>query len=153
MAERLFVYASSSVIGFGLSATSKSNSSVSGELAPGFSTIQEAKPALLRMLLQAGNELLARRMVVIQRIHDATALTAGCSGASSCRASASSAASTGGRPRVWSCPWSGRKQCVVGGAARRLEVQDAHFAEASERLLDELALRPQVPQFNHCHSP
>jgi ubiquinone/menaquinone biosynthesis C-methylase UbiE len=27
-------------------------------------------------------------------------------------------------------------------AARRLEVQDAHFAEASERLLDELALRP-----------
>ena len=27
-------------------------------------------------------------------------------------------------------------------AARRLEVQDAHFAEASERQLDELALRP-----------
>jgi SAM-dependent methyltransferase len=27
-------------------------------------------------------------------------------------------------------------------AARRLEVQDAHFAEASERLLDDLALRP-----------
>ncbi|MHB8736687.1 MAG: class I SAM-dependent methyltransferase [Terriglobales bacterium] len=27
-------------------------------------------------------------------------------------------------------------------AARRLEVQDAHFAEASERLLEELALRP-----------
>src|SRR5262245_27288165 len=27
-------------------------------------------------------------------------------------------------------------------AARRLEVQDTHFAEASERLLDELALRP-----------
>jgi MazG family protein len=27
-------------------------------------------------------------------------------------------------------------------AARRLEVQDAHFAEESERLLDELALRP-----------
>jgi ubiquinone/menaquinone biosynthesis C-methylase UbiE len=27
-------------------------------------------------------------------------------------------------------------------AARRLEVQDAHFAEASERLLDELPLRP-----------
>lgn len=27
-------------------------------------------------------------------------------------------------------------------AARRLEIQDAHFAEASERLLDELALRP-----------
>jgi SAM-dependent methyltransferase len=27
-------------------------------------------------------------------------------------------------------------------AARRLEVQDAHFAEASERLLDELSLRP-----------
>src|SRR5437868_2971437 len=27
-------------------------------------------------------------------------------------------------------------------AARRLEVQDAHFAEVSERLLDELALRP-----------
>lgn len=27
-------------------------------------------------------------------------------------------------------------------AARRLAVQDAHFAEASERLLDELALRP-----------
>src|SRR5438132_172306 len=27
-------------------------------------------------------------------------------------------------------------------AARRLEVQDAHFAEASERLLDELGLRP-----------
>jgi ubiquinone/menaquinone biosynthesis C-methylase UbiE len=28
------------------------------------------------------------------------------------------------------------------GAARRLEIQDAHFAEVSERLLDELALRP-----------
>src|ERR1041385_4753805 len=28
-------------------------------------------------------------------------------------------------------------------AARRLEIQDAHFAEVSERLLDELALRPQ----------
>lgn len=28
------------------------------------------------------------------------------------------------------------------GAARRLEIQDAHFAEISERLLDELALRP-----------
>src|SRR5262249_61011576 len=27
-------------------------------------------------------------------------------------------------------------------AARRLEIQDAHFAEASERLLDELPLRP-----------
>jgi SAM-dependent methyltransferase len=27
-------------------------------------------------------------------------------------------------------------------AARRLRIQDAHFAEASERLLDELALRP-----------
>src|SRR5215469_2534574 len=27
-------------------------------------------------------------------------------------------------------------------AARRLEIQDAHFAEVSERLLDELALRP-----------
>jgi ubiquinone/menaquinone biosynthesis C-methylase UbiE len=27
-------------------------------------------------------------------------------------------------------------------AARRLEIQDAHFAEASEKLLDELALRP-----------
>ncbi|HYT91587.1 MAG TPA: methyltransferase domain-containing protein [Gemmataceae bacterium] len=27
-------------------------------------------------------------------------------------------------------------------AARRLEIQDAHFAEASERLLDDLALRP-----------
>lgn len=27
-------------------------------------------------------------------------------------------------------------------AARRLEIQDAHFAEASERLLDELTLRP-----------
>src|SRR5260370_11017300 len=27
-------------------------------------------------------------------------------------------------------------------AARRLEIQDAHFAEASERLLDELALWP-----------
>lgn len=27
-------------------------------------------------------------------------------------------------------------------AARRLEIQDAHFAEASERLLDELSLRP-----------
>jgi len=27
-------------------------------------------------------------------------------------------------------------------AARRLEIQDAHFAEASERLLDELALQP-----------
>src|SRR5207244_204271 len=29
------------------------------------------------------------------------------------------------------------------GAARRLEIQDAHFAEASESLLDELELRPQ----------
>jgi ubiquinone/menaquinone biosynthesis C-methylase UbiE len=28
-------------------------------------------------------------------------------------------------------------------AARRLQIQDAHLAEASERLLDELALRPQ----------
>src|SRR5260370_24882854 len=28
-------------------------------------------------------------------------------------------------------------------AARRLEIQDAHFAEVSERLLDDLALRPQ----------
>jgi ubiquinone/menaquinone biosynthesis C-methylase UbiE len=28
-------------------------------------------------------------------------------------------------------------------AARRLEIQDAHFAEASERLLDDVALRPQ----------
>jgi ubiquinone/menaquinone biosynthesis C-methylase UbiE len=28
-------------------------------------------------------------------------------------------------------------------AARRLEVQDAHFSEVSERLLDDLALRPQ----------
>src|SRR3954447_12239174 len=27
-------------------------------------------------------------------------------------------------------------------AARRLEIQDAHFAEVSERLLDEVALRP-----------
>src|SRR5215469_10057898 len=27
-------------------------------------------------------------------------------------------------------------------AAQRLAIQDAHFAEASERLLDELALRP-----------
>src|SRR5437763_7357572 len=27
-------------------------------------------------------------------------------------------------------------------AARRLLIQDAHFADASERLLDELALRP-----------
>src|SRR5207245_6020687 len=27
-------------------------------------------------------------------------------------------------------------------AARRLEIQDAHFAEVSERLLDDLALRP-----------
>src|SRR5262245_40485528 len=27
-------------------------------------------------------------------------------------------------------------------AARRLEIQDAHFADTSERLLDELALRP-----------
>src|SRR5437667_5662515 len=27
-------------------------------------------------------------------------------------------------------------------AARRLEIQDAHFAETSERLLDDLALRP-----------
>src|SRR5438093_4719106 len=30
-----------------------------------------------------------------------------------------------------------------GRAARRLEMQDAHVAEQSERLLDELALRPQ----------
>jgi ubiquinone/menaquinone biosynthesis C-methylase UbiE len=29
-----------------------------------------------------------------------------------------------------------------GSAARRLEIQDSHFAEPSERLLDELALRP-----------
>src|SRR6266705_1878028 len=28
-------------------------------------------------------------------------------------------------------------------AARRLEIQDAHFAEPSERLLDDLALRPE----------
>lgn len=28
-------------------------------------------------------------------------------------------------------------------AARRLEIQDAHFADASERLLDDLALRPR----------
>src|ERR1700676_4441691 len=28
-------------------------------------------------------------------------------------------------------------------AARRLEIQDGHFADASERLLDDLALRPQ----------
>ena len=28
-------------------------------------------------------------------------------------------------------------------AARRLEIQDAHFAETSERLLDDLALKPQ----------
>jgi len=28
-------------------------------------------------------------------------------------------------------------------AARRLEIQDAHFAEVSERLLDEIALRPR----------
>jgi trans-aconitate methyltransferase len=28
-------------------------------------------------------------------------------------------------------------------AARRLEIQDAHLADASERLLDELAVRPQ----------
>src|SRR6266481_4571811 len=27
-------------------------------------------------------------------------------------------------------------------AARRLEIQDAHFGEVSERLLDDLALRP-----------
>src|SRR3954470_3354377 len=27
-------------------------------------------------------------------------------------------------------------------AARRLEIQDAHFAEVSEQLLDDLALRP-----------
>src|SRR5262245_55453154 len=27
-------------------------------------------------------------------------------------------------------------------AARRLEIQDAHFAETSERMLDELSLRP-----------
>src|SRR5438105_373980 len=27
-------------------------------------------------------------------------------------------------------------------AARRLEIQDAHFADVSERLLDDLALRP-----------
>src|SRR5438128_3697364 len=27
-------------------------------------------------------------------------------------------------------------------AARRLEIQDAHFAEVSERLLDDVALRP-----------
>src|SRR5437588_9467271 len=38
-----------------------------------------------------------------------------------------------------------RQDYVLGQsdrAARRLELQDAHFAEASERLLDELALRP-----------
>src|SRR5438270_7147923 len=29
-----------------------------------------------------------------------------------------------------------------GRAARRLEIQDAHFAEMSEQLLDEMALRP-----------
>ncbi len=33
----------------------------------------------------------------------------------------------------------GQSEC----AARRLEIQDAHFAEVSERLLDDLALQPQ----------
>jgi ubiquinone/menaquinone biosynthesis C-methylase UbiE len=40
---------------------------------------------------------------------------------------------------------SGRQDYVLGQserAARRLEIQDTHFAEASEQLLDELALRP-----------
>jgi ubiquinone/menaquinone biosynthesis C-methylase UbiE len=40
---------------------------------------------------------------------------------------------------------SDAKEYVLGGstgAARRLEIQDAHFAEVSEKLLDELALRP-----------
>jgi ubiquinone/menaquinone biosynthesis C-methylase UbiE len=39
----------------------------------------------------------------------------------------------------------GERDYVLGqseAAARRLGVQDAHFAEASERLLDELSLRP-----------
>jgi ubiquinone/menaquinone biosynthesis C-methylase UbiE len=39
----------------------------------------------------------------------------------------------------------GDQEYVLGQsarAARRLEIQDAHFAETSERLLDELALRP-----------
>src|SRR5437588_2296727 len=38
-----------------------------------------------------------------------------------------------------------RQDYVLGqsaDAARRLAIQDAHFAEESERLLDELALRP-----------
>src|SRR5262249_30925274 len=40
---------------------------------------------------------------------------------------------------------SERQDYVLGQsaeAARRLAIQDAHFAEESERLLDELALRP-----------
>ena len=40
---------------------------------------------------------------------------------------------------------SERQEYVLGqseGAARRLEIQDAHFAAESERLLDELAVRP-----------
>src|SRR5207302_9351868 len=38
------------------------------------------------------------------------------------------------------------REYVLGQSAdavRRLEIQDAHFGEASERLLDDLALRPQ----------
>src|SRR5262245_9969045 len=37
------------------------------------------------------------------------------------------------------------REYVLGqsvSAARRLEIQDSHFAEISEKLLDELALRP-----------
>src|ERR687884_1633819 len=40
---------------------------------------------------------------------------------------------------------SGPREYVLGQserAARRLEIQDAHFADLSERLLDELGLRP-----------
>ena len=40
---------------------------------------------------------------------------------------------------------SGSPGYVLGqsaDAARRLAIQDAHFAEVSERLLDELAIRP-----------
>src|SRR5438128_11579354 len=44
-----------------------------------------------------------------------------------------------------SAAMSDAKGYILGqsvSAARRLEIQDAHFAEVSERLLDDLALRP-----------
>ena len=67
----------------------------SSERVPGFSTMRQAEPSELPLSLQVGNKLLACHMVVIQRIHDATALSAGASGSSGPSASAWSACSSG----------------------------------------------------------